>query len=179
MYAGAQAGRTSLLPNTDYQLRVRFRDDAGSVSSYAVRNFRTGADSVTFPMEVEDVAASPAPTWRVAGASTNVVLPNSEPNKSSLALQSAAGAPLLTITALNGSSNTVANPPTLGQHADVRVVNCRGVGRADSERNGPDVHRRRRGHPQYCVAGDRFNRQRTARPLGLSQWLDLLSQRWV
>lgn len=122
VYVGAHAGRTSLLPNTDYELRVRFRDDAGSVSSYAVRAFHTGADSVTFPMEIEDVATSPAPTWRVAGTATNVVLPNSAPNKSSLTLQSAAGAPLLSITALNGSSNTVVNPPTLAQHADVRVV---------------------------------------------------------
>ena len=122
VFIGTHAGRTTFLPDTDYELRVRYRDDTGSVSGYATRAFHTGAASVTFPMELRDVASSPTPTWRVAGTTTNVVLPNSTPNKSSLALQSADGLPLLTITALNGSSNTVVNPAALGAHALVRAV---------------------------------------------------------
>jgi len=122
VFVGTHAGRTSMMPDTEYELRVRFRDDAGSVSAYATRPFRTGAASVTFPMEILDVASSPAPTWRLSGSTTNVALPNSAPNKSSLSLQSADGMPLLTITALNGASNTVVNPAALHHHAQVRVV---------------------------------------------------------
>jgi glucose/arabinose dehydrogenase len=121
VFVGAHAGRTSLLPNADYELRVRFRDDAGSTSAYATRTFHTGADSITFPLEIEDIAGIPTPTWRVAGTAINVILPNSTV-KSSLVVQSADGMPLLSFTALNGLSNSVVNPPTLGLHAQVRLV---------------------------------------------------------
>ncbi|HEX6961512.1 MAG TPA: hypothetical protein VF175_06570, partial [Lacipirellula sp.] len=63
VFMNSRAGQNSLAANTPHQLRVRFRDDAGSVSSYAIRNFMTGAASVVFPLELEDIAASPAPTW--------------------------------------------------------------------------------------------------------------------
>jgi glucose/arabinose dehydrogenase len=122
VFIGTHAGRTSFLADTDYELRVRYRDDAGSVSGYATRAFHTGAASVTFPMEVRDVASSPPPTWRVAGTTNSVLLPNSTPNKSSLTLQSADGLLLLSVTALNGSSHTVVNPAALGAHAKMRAV---------------------------------------------------------
>ncbi|MCA9237355.1 MAG: PQQ-dependent sugar dehydrogenase [Planctomycetales bacterium] len=62
-FQNSHAGRLDLLPNTDYQLRVRFRDDAGSVSAYSVRNFHTTSATTTFPLQIEDVVASPAPAW--------------------------------------------------------------------------------------------------------------------
>ncbi len=73
IFVDSLAGETALAGNTDYELRVRFRDDAGSVSSYSVRAFHTGDASTTFPLELEDVAAVPAPTWTfVTGADVDL-----------------------------------------------------------------------------------------------------------
>ncbi|MBL9162806.1 MAG: PQQ-dependent sugar dehydrogenase [Planctomycetaceae bacterium] len=121
-FINSHAGRTALLPDTDYQLRVRFRDDAGSVSGYGLRTFRTGPASATFPLEVVDVAASPTPTWVQAASAANVILPAANPSQSELRLESAAGALLLKLAAFNGTSNSMTNPATLPDHADVRVV---------------------------------------------------------
>lgn len=121
-FLNSHAGRTDLLPDTDYSLRVRFRDDAGSVSSYAVRTFHTGPASATFPMEISDVAASPAPKWTDADSPANVILPAAAPNQSELRLESADGNLLLKIAGLNGISNSITNPAGLGAHANVRVV---------------------------------------------------------
>ena len=63
VFMNSRAGQINLAGNTDYQLRVRFRDDTGSVSSYATRLFHTGPESTVFPLEVQDVLTSPAPTW--------------------------------------------------------------------------------------------------------------------
>jgi glucose/arabinose dehydrogenase len=40
-FEGSHAGRSSMLPSTDYRLRVRHRDNTGQTSSYAERTFRT------------------------------------------------------------------------------------------------------------------------------------------
>lgn len=60
VFENSRAGETSLLPDTDYELRVRHRDDSGDAatewSAYATRVFHT------------DVAREPlpdAPEWRV------------------------------------------------------------------------------------------------------------------
>ena len=121
-FLNSHAGRTDLLPDTDYSLRVRFRDDAGSVSSYAFRTFHTGPASATFPMEISDVAASPAPKWTDADSPANVILPSAAPNQSELRLESAEGNLLLKIAGLNGISNSITNPAGLGAHVNVRVV---------------------------------------------------------
>src|SRR5688572_24799308 len=52
IFINSRAGQNSLAANTDHELRVRFRDDAGSVSGYSVRQFHTSAASVTFPLEL-------------------------------------------------------------------------------------------------------------------------------
>lgn len=62
IFLNARAGETELAGNTDYELRVRFRDEAGSVSGYSSRLFRTAAASTIFPLETEDIADIP-PTW--------------------------------------------------------------------------------------------------------------------
>lgn len=122
VFVGEHAGRTDLVPNSPYELRVRFRDDAGSVSAYAVRTFITGAASTVFPLEVENVADATPPQWLDALSSIPVLLAGASPNQSQLRLESAAGDLLLAITATGGVSNAVTNPPTLADHADVRVV---------------------------------------------------------
>jgi len=110
---------TGLLPDTDYQLRVRFRDDGGAVSSYATRNFRTGPAATVFPLELSDVAASGVSWQSTADA---VLLTPAIPNQPSLRLESADGELLLAIAANNGVTNTVTNPAELADHAFVRVV---------------------------------------------------------
>jgi glucose/arabinose dehydrogenase len=70
VFINSRAGQISLAANTDHQLRVRYRDVVGSVSAYAVRNFHTGAASAAFPLELEDVAASPTPVWQDTFGST-------------------------------------------------------------------------------------------------------------
>jgi glucose/arabinose dehydrogenase len=74
-FENSHAGRTELFANTSYELRVRFRDSAGSVSNDATRIFQTGSASTVFPMEITDVATAPAPTWQnILGA--NIELPS-------------------------------------------------------------------------------------------------------
>jgi len=103
----------------EYELRVRFRDDAGAVSGYAMRGFHVGAESSVFPLEFEDILSAPSPLWLDA-ADEAVVLPASSPNQSELRLESAQGGLLLSI--LGGTPNNVTNPPALAGHANVRVV---------------------------------------------------------
>jgi len=74
IFLNGLAGLTELQPNTDYELRVRFRDDVGSVSGYATRLFSTGSASTVFPLELEDVSNSPALNWTTASGA-NVDLP--------------------------------------------------------------------------------------------------------
>ncbi len=63
IFVNSRAGTITLLPNTSYELRTRYRDATGAVSAYAVRQFTTGALSSTAPLSLSDVADAPAPTW--------------------------------------------------------------------------------------------------------------------
>lgn len=121
LFVNAHAGRTSLLPNTDYQLRVRFRDDTGAVSNYAGRNFHTGAASSIFPLEVNDIASLPANYWQNTSG-VNIVLPNNSPTQPQLRLETAAGGMMLQVAGFNGLSNSVADAGALPDHTDVRAV---------------------------------------------------------
>ncbi len=75
IFVNSRAGFTSLVQNAPHELRVRFRDDVGSVGSYAVRQFQTGAANAAFPLELEGIASSPAPVWTDI-LSANVDLPD-------------------------------------------------------------------------------------------------------
>ena len=122
VFINSLAGETELSPNSHYEVRVRFRDDAGSVSGYAVKSFQTGSASTTFPLELADVAEVPVPTWLDSDSPADVILPSAIPNQSELRIESAAGALLLRIAGNNGVSNTITNPAPLSQHVNVRVV---------------------------------------------------------
>ena len=123
IFINSQAGRTSLLPNIDYQLRVRFRDDAGSVSGYATRNFHTGASSSIFPLELQDIATLPANYWIDSLGSDAILSPSSPAQpQPQLRLESPAGGLLLAVTGFNGATNAITNPAALSDHADLRVV---------------------------------------------------------
>jgi len=105
----------------EYELRVRYRDAAGAVSDYATRTFKVGAASTVFPLELEGIAASPAPTWRDHNDNT-VIFPNASPNPSQLLLEGAQGELLLSFTGADGSSNSTLNPPGLEEHVELRLV---------------------------------------------------------
>jgi glucose/arabinose dehydrogenase len=126
-FINSQAGRTTLLPNSDYQLRVRFRDDAGSVSAYATRNFHAGASSSTYPLDLEDVALMPNSYW-IDSLGNDVELPVRLPTSPQLRIESPTSELLLGIAASASAGNTVTNPPALSDHADVRVVISSGSG---------------------------------------------------
>lgn len=118
---GSNAGSPDLQFATDYLMRVRFRDSAGSVSPWASRTFSTGDASQAFPLSIEDVATSPAPTW-TDGLSSDVILPGSVGTPPELRVESAAGDLLLSIAGNDGTSNIVTNPATLPDHVDTRVI---------------------------------------------------------
>ncbi len=102
LFVNSRAGLTSIAANTPHELRVRFRDDTGAVSDYAVRQFVTGEASATFPMEIEGIRDTPTPTWVEAFGSsvqlsdgTTLVSPSD---------------PIIAID-LNGGSNSPGNEP--------------------------------------------------------------------
>jgi glucose/arabinose dehydrogenase len=120
-FEGPSAGRTILEYSTDYQLRVRHRDDSGDpVSEYsywATRNFSTAPPTQIFPYEEDDVVTSPVPTWMIDGPPASpVVLPAG----ASLVLGSAQNDLLLRIDG-TASGNQQTNPGALAAHVDVRV----------------------------------------------------------
>jgi len=120
-FINSHAGRTSLLPNTAYELRVRFRDETGSVSSFAIQPFQTGAASAIFPLELQDIASLPTSYW-VTTTGSNLVLPVATPLPHELRLESPDGSLLLRIGSFNGTVNSVTNPPALSTHVSVRAI---------------------------------------------------------
>jgi glucose/arabinose dehydrogenase len=122
-FEGSHAGRSSLLPETQFELRVRHRDSSGVAatewSNWATRPFSTGPLSEVFPLELEDVAATPTPTWQDTTGSP-IVLPGGA-TPPMLRLESAGGALLLEIRGLDGFANVLTNPPALAAHAVVRI----------------------------------------------------------
>ncbi len=119
-FMGSHAGRTDLLPNTQYELRVRFRDSAASTSGYSVRPFATGSASTIYPKEVTDVATLPVPQWRFSSGARVLLHNASTPDE--LRLESVSGALLLSVAGNDGLTNTVTNPPALADHQPVRLV---------------------------------------------------------
>jgi glucose/arabinose dehydrogenase/PKD repeat protein len=119
IFLGSHAGRADLVYSTGYTMRVRFRDSAGSVSNWSERPFITGAATEAFPLAIEDVATTPAPTWK-NGLAQNVIIPAATVSPE-VRLESPAGELLLSIKGAGGAANSILNPPTLGAHANVRV----------------------------------------------------------
>jgi len=122
VFENSHAGRIDLLSEANYEVRVRFRDDVGSVSNYFSRTFQTSPSFSAFPLQVVDVLGSPVPTW-VDGSDIDVILPAAAPSQSQLRLESAAGGLLLSVTGSDGITNNLVNPPPLAaSHPNVRLV---------------------------------------------------------
>ena len=120
-FQGGHAGRTELFADTDYELRVRFRDDAGAVSGYATQTFTTGAASTIFATELRDVSDSPAPQW-VNQIPADVELPDG-PAPASLTIEAGNGSDVLyEIKGDSGPGNLTADGVQLPDHTPIRVV---------------------------------------------------------
>jgi glucose/arabinose dehydrogenase len=123
-FEGSHAGRTELFPSTNYVLRVRHSDDSGdaltSWSGWAQRNFTTGDAAQIFPLEIDDLAHSPLPVWRIANSQTPIYFsPAATPSR--LFIEDAAGMPLIEVRGDNGFQNLVFDQPPLAMHDAVRV----------------------------------------------------------
>ena len=123
VFEGSHAGRASLMPSTNYVLRVRHKDGSGDPatewSGYGERTFITGQLSSIFPMELDDILDSPAPTW-VDTTGVPIALPaGGAPGE--LRLESGAGEPMLVIAGEAGGGNRVTNPGTLAEHVPARI----------------------------------------------------------
>lgn len=124
IFENSHAGRSDLVANQDFLLRVRHADDSGDPgtqwSPVSERAFRTGSAMQVFPLELEDLSPLPVPRWLVAATGDDVILPpqNIRPK---IWLESVAGDLLLSIEAHDGAINTITNPPALSRHVAVRV----------------------------------------------------------
>ncbi len=124
VFEGSHAGRTEFFFDTDYELRVRHRDNTGLWSSYAVRTFQTGSQTQIFPLEVADASSSPVPQL-LDESDAPIILPAGSPAPS-VRLESGTSELILRISGNNGITNTVTNPGSIGQHKPMRVVMAAG-----------------------------------------------------
>ena len=110
---------------------MRFKDDSGDPvtewSPWSERTFVTGAASTIFPLELEDVGDAPEPAILDAISGLPVALPGGA-NPPSFRIDSAAGDLLVEWEGLNGTTNTITNPPALNDHVDARLVVEAGAG---------------------------------------------------
>ncbi|MGH7455806.1 MAG: hypothetical protein ACRENG_30905, partial [bacterium] len=119
-FAGSHSGRTELLYDTLYRLRVRHQDNTGLWSPYAELIFRTGLQRQIFPFELDEVTYSPTPRL-IAGNGADFILPPGA-TPSSVRIESSTSELLLSISGLDGVNNLIDNPPPLANHDPVRVV---------------------------------------------------------
>ncbi len=128
VFEGPLAGRRTLDANTNYLLRVRFRDSSGEAatewSAWSERAFLTGELSTLFPLEIEDVLAAPAPTLRTP-LGAPVALPGGAPPATiRVEVLDPAGPSFGLALEIAGSAggNVQTNPPPLPEHGAVRAI---------------------------------------------------------
>jgi glucose/arabinose dehydrogenase len=118
LFEGTHAGRSELLPNTDYELRVRYRDSEGSVSAYGTRHFSTGSLSEVFPLELHDIIATD-PTFTDALGAPIVLPGGGAPGV--IEVRGAADDTLLLRLSGGAAGNQVSNPAALEMHVNAQV----------------------------------------------------------
>lgn len=124
VFVGTHAGWTRLFERTNYELRVRHMDNSGAPSTqwsnWSTRRFNTTAADQVFPLELDEVAASPEPRW-TDPAGQPVELPAGAV-PASLRLESDTAQLLLRIDGAPQSGNALTIPGAIAAHAPVRVV---------------------------------------------------------
>ncbi len=123
VFMGSHAGRSELLHDTDYLLRVRHRDSSGDGatewSNWANRFFTTTSPTAINPLELDDIVDSPSPTWNDT-TGLPYILPTAS-TQPSLTIESPVGETILRIDGFDGSSNFLTNPASIGSHEPARV----------------------------------------------------------
>jgi glucose/arabinose dehydrogenase len=119
LFEGSHAGRSSLLPEASYRLRVRFQDTSGEWSDWAELEFRTSALSRLPSLRLAGVALLPPPDWSLAVGGA-VRLPAGEPPPF-LRLEGSGGEKLLEISGTAADRSRVDIAPPLDGHVEVRL----------------------------------------------------------
>jgi glucose/arabinose dehydrogenase len=124
VFENSHAGRTELLPGTQYLVRARHRDDSGDSSTewspWGQRLFQTGSASDIFPLVSDDIGDQPELSWRATSTGIDIVLPGGT-TPPTLRLDNPIAGLLLELSGVDGSVNTSLNPSALSEHVDVRV----------------------------------------------------------
>ncbi len=119
-FVGQWEDDRTLQPNRNYLFRVRHSDTSDSPTQWSVwseRAFTTGSVNTIFPLDLDDIAITPAPRLS-AGSSTYDIPSTAAPHE--LRLQSAMGETLLRI-APGATGNNVADFEPLSQHVVVQA----------------------------------------------------------
>lgn len=122
-FIGSHAGRRDLLPNIDYQLRARHRDNSGLAATewslWGVRLFHTVSPTANLPLLVKDVVG---PVQWLLGSGAGAVLPGGGGvNPAAVVLEAADGRLLVSMAGVDGVTNLVTSPAPLSAHVEVRV----------------------------------------------------------
>ncbi len=124
VFEGTHADLSELLPDVNYRLQVRFRDDSGDPStewsSWSERFFTTGSYSTIFPLELDDISLTPQPTFQNSN-SVDIVLPVGSPQPKVI-LDSPDGDVFLEILGFDGAANEINNPAGINIHKPLRIV---------------------------------------------------------
>ncbi len=122
-FMNSHDGFSELLPDVDYRLRVRHRDDSGAPatewSPFAERLFTTTSQLELLPLLLSDVDVAPPPTLTTPDG-VPFVLPAGAPPPF-IRLEGPTGVLLLELQGADGVSNAHINPPELDNHEAVRV----------------------------------------------------------
>ncbi|MFZ4573155.1 MAG: PQQ-dependent sugar dehydrogenase, partial [Phycisphaerales bacterium] len=116
-FSGPLAGQFNLAPETNYRLRVRFRDNSGQAatewSAWGERDFTTGTLSQVFALQIQDVLGLPSPTL------TEPLPGGTQP--AVFRLVDTSNQLLLQVSG-SATGNTVTNPPPLGAHGSAKAT---------------------------------------------------------
>jgi glucose/arabinose dehydrogenase len=121
IFQGSHAGRRTLVPSTNYELRVRHRDSSGVAatewSPWSTRAFVTGNAATVFALELGDVLNVPAPTLKDR-TNASVTLPLN----ASVRVTGFNDGTLIEFRGRASGSNQINNPAALASHGVVRVT---------------------------------------------------------
>jgi len=118
-FTGSHAGRTALLADTDYKLRVRHIDSSGSASAYSQRLFTTGPPSQVFPLELNDALDVPPPTWTDESDSPLILPGGASPGF--VRVEVTTGELIFAFEGIDGVTNDFVSAPPLATHHPVKV----------------------------------------------------------